>query len=553
MKSTTLKLLFFCFNFAILLIPGKIYSQTNPATIPADPVLNEYIEYLATKVKETSISYKLLIENGDFLLNASYYTYSNYQTSNSPLPEECYERSNMINYLAGEIDKFNSQYIDYNAARDGKMQAADKLLETGLLQEYIELSNSLMSEMSTISPSFKGGAQSQYEIVRKIWAKHVARETSTEIPNVYASLREFNPDAYDETQEFINTGLKKQMELYYKLVDFIQQMEGVEYDRTFVIANQQRIREEIEKKENEALELKRKELESVRVSSVFSIDHPAILYENFYYNTRIDCKTLDDNKHLLREKGYSDIAIDKMLSMCGQFNENIPRETLNKLKAYYITDLSIYDHGQRTLLWVPKDENDYLLPDEWKLENSEGFILLGSYDIAVTGKVNPSENNTDTLEMGKLFRNPENRSSLPLNHGRLRPVNGGYENEIRAYLKTFAGNNAKLDSLLTAVVFDKNLPPCVADIGVYHVPKAKKKDRGPKDCEYRISYLTAYKLLQFYIDDKNGYPDDYYNLYWIPGDENNMLGPDIKPLTPEGFGILVKGLQDHFYLKRKVY
>ena len=553
MKSTILKFLFIYFNFAILLIPGKICSQTNPAPIPADPVLNEYIEYLATKVKETSISYKLLIENGDFLLNASYNTYSNYQTSGSPLPEECYERSNTVNYLAGEIDKFNSQYVDYNVARDGKMQAADKLLETGLLQEYIELSNTLMSEMSTLAPTFKGGSQSQYEIVKKIWAAHVARESTTELPNVYSNLRAINPEAYDETQEFINSGLKKQMELYYKLVDFIQQMEGVEYDRTFVIANQQLIREEIEKKENEALETKRKELESVSISSVFNKDRPAILYDYPYYNTRIHCRTLEENRNVFREKGFSDSAIDKMLSMCGQYNDNIPKEILNKMKAYYITDLYISDKGQSSLLWIPKDENDYLLPDEWKLENSEGFVLHGGYDIAVTGKVNPTENNTDTLEMGKLFRNPENRASIPLNHGSLRPVNGGYENQIRAHLKIFAGNNAKLDSLLTAVVFEKNLPPCVADIGVYHDPKAKKKDRGPQDCNYRISYLTAYKLLQFYIDDKNGYDDDYYNLYWIPGDENNMLGTDIKPLTPEGFGILVKGLKDHFYFKRKVY
>lgn len=553
MKSTTLKILFIYFNFVILLIPGKIYSQTNTAPIPADPVLNEYIEYLATKVKETNISYKLLIENGEFLLNASYTTYTNYQTSGSPLPEECYERSNSVNYLAGEIDKFNSQYNDYNTARDGKMQAADKLLETGLLQEYIKLSNSLMSEMSTLAPTFKEASQSQYEIVKKIWAAHVAREATTELPHVYTNLRAINANAYDETQEFINSGLKRQMELYYKLVDFIQQMEGVEYDRTFVIANQQRIREETEKKEKEALEIKRKELESVSISSVFNRDRPAILYDNFYYNTRLNCNTLNDNRHLLREKGFSDIIIDKMLSMCGQFNDNIPRATLNKMKAYYITDLTIYDQGQRTLLWVPKDENDYLLPDEWKLENSEGFVLLGGYNISVTGIINTAENNTDTLEMGKLFRNPENRASIPLNHGSLRPVNGGYENIIRAHLTTFAGNNSKLDSLLKAVVFEKNLPPCVADIGVYHDPKAKKKDRGPQDCNYRISYLTAYKLLQFYIDDKNGYDDDYYNLYWIPGDENKMLGTDIRPLTPEGFGILVKGLKDHFYFKTKVY
>ena len=72
------RLISFFSLFTCLTIIGNV--NVTAQNIPEDKVLNNYIEYLITTTRETEVNFKLVIENANYLLQVSHFTFKSKMT-----------------------------------------------------------------------------------------------------------------------------------------------------------------------------------------------------------------------------------------------------------------------------------------------------------------------------------------------------------------------------------------------------------------------------------------------------------------------------------------
>lgn len=507
--------------------------------IPKYDELDHYIEYLVTAARQTEVNYQLVLENAGYLLKVSHYTYSNYLSSSARLPEDAIDKSGFMTRRASEIASLNSQYNENNQ-KNKSLRIPKTISET--LQEYITVSNTVTFKMNEIAQAISAASQAQYELVQKLWTAYTARGEKLDYTvRILPDLKSFSPEIWDSEQQSIKSGLSRQYDLYIKLVKAIEKLEGVPFNKTFKIANQQAIREENEKIEAAEREKKKKELAGYRISTLFEKKY-RVLELPPVYNIQAGCREISSYSEDLKSKGFDTKAFEKLKNICGQFDEKTSAQVYSNLTAYFITDLTSNDGGDvRTLIWVPKDENEFLEKDHAIFTDSEGFILLGSRLLHTSGRVNTPENTTDSLIIGKYFRNEENRAKLDLftYSNRLESIDFSKNHQ---YLRILAGNNKDLDSVFKALSIKPQLPACINDhYGYNNITKEKKRKEWEIDCRRKMDDLIAYKIFQYNRWNQTKAKIEFYDIYWVPGDENQSKDISVRPLTAEGYLLVFYG------------
>ncbi len=510
--------------------------------------LNYYIEYLITAARQTEVNYKLVLENASYLLKVSHYTYTNYLSVSVRLPEDAIDKNSFMIRRANEISSLNSEYNENNL-KNKSLTVPKAIVET--LQEYIAVSNTVFFKMNEIANAVSKTSQAQYEVVQKLWSAYTARGEKLDYTvKILPDLKSFAPEVWDSEQNSIKTDLSKQYDLYIKLVKAIEKREGVKFNKSFKIANQNLIREEIEKNEAEEQEKRKKELAGYKISTLFNKQY-RVLELPPIYNISVGCREISFYSNDLQSKGFDTKALEKLKNLCGQFDEKTSTQVYSKLIAYYITDLTSNDGGDvRTLVWVPKDENEFLEKEHKIFTDSEGFILLGSRLLYTSGKVNTPENKSDSLLIGKFFRNEENRTKFDLftYSNRLESIDFSTNKQ---YLKILAGNNTELDSLFNTLSSNPQLPNCIKDhYGYINITKEKKRKEWEIDCRRKIDDLIAYKLFQYNRWNGTKGKVEFYDIYWVPGDENQSKDISVRPLTAEGYLIVFYGFNYGHFIEK---
>jgi hypothetical protein len=543
------RLISFFSLFTCLTIIGNV--NVSAQNIPEDKVLNNYIEYLITTTRATEVNFKLVIENANYLLQVSHFTFSdNFKTR---IPELAIDKSSFMSKRVEEMSDLRAKY-DNNNTELKNLQVPTSILE--IMQEYIAVSNTLIFKMNENASAYAMLSKSQHTLIETHWASKVTDGTDPNLATkIIPDLKSLSPELWESEQSSINNEITRQYELYMKLVGMIEKMEGVSYNKTFNIANQKAIREDSEKAENEELVKKKEELSDFKVSTLFKKQYRVYpFFQGFssFETLKQNCEVLGEYSIDLISKGFELKAIEKMKTMCGQFNENTSSEVLNKLVAYYITDLKHnYDGDPKVLIWIPKDENAYLENEHPIFNDEEGIILIWTRLVHISGKLNSPLNEKDPLVMGKYFRNEENRTTASFAYDS-EFMKITLMDEILEYLNTLDGNSTAFDTVLESLVKNPVCPPCIDDYYGYNgiSYNENKRKKWEDKCHSLVDRgLIAYKILQINRWNSTKATNVFFDFYWVPGDENQSVDEKIRPTTSEGYLFVIEGHNDGHMLK----
>jgi len=164
---------FFSLYTCLTIISNVNVSAQN---LPEDKVLNSYIEYLITTTRETDVNYKLVIENANYLLQVSHFTFSdNFKTR---IPELATDKSSFMSKRVEEMSDLRTKYDRYNMELKN-LRVPTSILE--IIQEYIEVSNTLIFQMNENASAYAMLSKSQHSLIDGHWASKVA---SGIVPNL---------------------------------------------------------------------------------------------------------------------------------------------------------------------------------------------------------------------------------------------------------------------------------------------------------------------------------------------------------------------------------